>query len=162
MNNFIKIINKLSKSITALASAMLFIMLVITFVQVIFRYCFNSPIMWAEEITLVMLIWFGYMVISVGVWEQRHIALESLYLKLNRNVQRVLDGIRHILLTGFSILMIYYGLDLVELAKKQYLPASHLNRGWLYAILIVSGGLMVLYSLTNLAKLLVNYKEEEV
>lgn len=160
MTKLVKVINKISKITTSIASIMLFIMLVLTFTQVIFRYVFNSPIMWAEQVTLIMLIWFGYMVISVGINEQNHIALESIYLKLNKNIQKVLDCIRHILMIGFSVLMVHYGILLVDLAKSQYFPASHISRGFLYAVLIFSGVLMTIYSMTHLAKLFIDYKEE--
>ena len=46
---------------------LLLVMLVICFAAVIMRYVFVNPIIWSEEVILVLLVIFGYICISIDV-----------------------------------------------------------------------------------------------
>ena len=75
-DSFFKKIIKVEKALGALS---LFIMLVICFSAVIMRYVFNDPWTWSEEVILVILVIFGYLCISIDVYNDEHIALTFLY-----------------------------------------------------------------------------------
>lgn len=124
------------------------------------RYIFNKPFMWAEEVTLAILIWFGYLSISMVVKEDDHMSIEFFYNIFGKKMRMALDVIRHILMVGFSTLMTYYGIEMVKNAIGKFLPASKISRTMLYIPLVVSGILIVIFSIVHLIKLF-NPEEKE-
>lgn len=156
------ILDKLTNFLRFISGILLSIMLIITFLQVILRYVFHKPIMGAEEITLVMLLWFGYFAISTAVWEQGHMALEVFYEMFNIKIRKILDIIKYLLMITFSSMMFYYGLQLVINARGNVLPGSKISRSMLYLPLSISGVLIFVFSMVHLIKLLIDSKEVEV
>lgn len=104
-DSFFKKIIKVEKALGALS---LFIMLVICFSAVIMRYVFNDPWTWSEEVILVILVIFGYLCISIDVYNDEHIALTFLYNAVPKWAKTALDCLRHILIGGFFLLMAKY------------------------------------------------------
>lgn len=74
-----------------LCSLMLVIMVVITFTQVVMRFIFNAPFSWSEEITLILLVWFGYLCMPIDIFSDSHAALYFLYNKLPSAVKKAAD-----------------------------------------------------------------------
>ncbi len=153
MKKYFQFLDYVSSLMTKICSVILLLMLVITFAQVVLRYVFNSPLIWASEVTILMLIWFGFIVMSLAVYANEHISLEFLYDKLQEKVQKTLDCIKYFLLGCFALLMIYYGFQLVDLTKYATLPASGLSKSYLYLILIFSGVIILIASISNFIKL---------
>ncbi len=138
------------------------LMLFLTFTEVVLRYVFNNPIAWSEEVTLVMLIWYGFLAMALGVKDDSHMSLEFFYEIFSENGKKVLDFIRHVLMLAFSTLMTYYALELARTSITKYLPASKISRSILYIAMLISGILMFIYTLVHLISIFVNPKESEV
>lgn len=132
-----------------ICAALLLIMLTITFVQVVMRFCFSAPFSWAEEATLMFLVWFGYICMSIDIYTDTHAALYFLYNKLPPAPKKGADLLRHGLLTWLFAEMTKYGLVLTKLNFPKLQPATRLSQGILFAPLALLGALMVLYSAIN-------------
>lgn len=142
----------------------LIILVAITFLQVVMRFLFNSPFSWAEEVTLMFLVWFGYLCMAVDIYDDSHAALYFLYNKMPPVMRKGADLIRHGLLTWLFVLMIKYGWIITKLNLAKQQPATHMSQAWLFAPLIVGGVLMCVYAVFNfvrtLLKPLSEYKKE--
>lgn len=156
-----KIMNKLNILLKWISSIFLIIMLAITFVQVVMRYVFSKPFMWAEEVTLVILIWFGYLAISMVVQEDDHMSIEFLYNMFGKKAKLVFDVIKHLLMIGFSILMTKYGMQMTKNAYGKLLPASQMSRSILYIPITIAGILITLFSLMHLINLFIKSEPKE-
>lgn len=157
------VIKKLQKFTSEIVERVLAVilsaMLILTFVQVTLRYVFNSPIAWSEEVTLVMLIWYGFLAMALGVKDDSHMSLEFFYVTFSEKGKKVLDLIRHILMLVFSILMTSYAVKLTRTSITKYLPASNISRSILYIAMLISGVLMVIYTLVHLINIYTDPKE---
>lgn len=140
----------LNKFINIVLGSLLGAMLVITFLQVLKRYMLNNPWIWAEELTLILLIWYGYLLVATLVDSDGHISLEFLYLKLNDFMKKIVDIIKWLVLIIFAIFMVKLGGELIGNANEKYLPATKLPRVILYYPMLISGVLIILYSFKNL------------
>ena len=148
-----KIRSALDRIIEAEQSLCCYILIIevaITFVQVVLR-SFNNPFSWSEEVTLMFLVWFGYLCIPIDIYTDSHAALFFAYGKLPPFAKKFLDLGRHGILVWFSVLMIKYGAKITALniAKKQ--PATQLSQGLLFAPLVIGGILMTVYAAFNFA-----------
>jgi len=155
----------LSKIITVkkyVCATLLLMMTAMIFGQVVMRYGFNSPFTGVEEAALLMLVWFGYLCMSMGVYNDTHVSLTFLYIKLPAVVKKVLDLFRHVLLTWFFIEMVRYGSRIVAITMPNNLPATGVSQGLLFAPLVVGGVFMLVYSIvgfiTDLLKPLSAYR----
>ena len=128
---------------------LLIIMTAITFTQVTMRYAFKSPIIGAEEATLLLLVWFGFLCISLDIHTDSHAALYFLYNKLPPLFKKMADLMRHAALTWFFVAMFRQGWRITSITMSQILPATGVPNGFLFAPLVVGGVFMALYSVVN-------------
>lgn len=154
-----KFFKKIDKILTASAVGILALMLGLTVLQVILRYVFNNPTIWSEELTLFLLVWFGFIVMAMGVRTDSHIALEYFYDRRGKVGRMILDAFRHSIIIALSLLMIFYGIQMIELGWANKMPATQIRRGYLYASSLIGGILMATFSILNLLKLFL-VKEE--
>lgn len=147
-----RIMKHIEKVLDITVIAILAVMLGLTIMQVILRYVFNHPTIWSEELTLFLLVWFGFIVMALGVKDDTHIALEYFYDRRTPGGKLLLDCIRYITIFALSMLMVFYGIQMIKLGWVNKMPATQLRRGYLYASALIGGVLMALFSILNLIK----------
>lgn len=133
---------------------LLLIMLVICFAAVIMRYVFVKPIVWSEEVILVLLVIFGYICISIDVYRDAHVALTVLYNRVPKKVQYVLDLMRHILIGVFFALMVHSGWKIYLVKYRKVMAASGWSQGIVFMAQVVAAVLCVLFCIMNVVKTL--------
>ncbi|WP_319561976.1 TRAP transporter small permease [Marispirochaeta sp.] len=147
MGKFLSVLDRMLEIFTVIALA---IMLLLTVSQVLLRYVFNNPTSWSEEITLFLLVWFGFISMSIGVRKNTHISLEFFYDRLGDTGKFILDVGRYLLLLTFSIMMTAYAFPMIAIGHTNTMPSTQISRAVLYAPALVGGALMMLFSLLNL------------
>ena len=125
--------------------ALLIAMIVVTVYQVFMRSVVNNATSWSEEVALLLMIWFGYLGMALGVRERVHISIEFVFDRLPRRAQMVVEAIGRILVGVFSFAMVREGVHLTSISTVQRLPATRLPRSSLYIVLVPAGFLMLLY-----------------
>lgn len=164
VNQIRRILDKIIDIKRHVCALLLAIMIAITFVQVVMRFVFRSPFSWSEEVTLMILVWFGYLCMSIDIYTDSHAALYFLYNKLPPVLRKGADLFRHGLLCWLFVQLTYYGTIITKLNLPKPQPATRFSQGWLYAPLVVGGIFMVIYTvfdfLAALAKPLSAYEDE--
>lgn len=153
MNALVKALDTVFDSIfkvaLVVAQVLLVGMVLLIAANVFMRYVLNSGIFWAEEISLVLAVWFIFIAMPLGVRKGLHISIH-----LFRNPAKWLDRTLNILksvveiLVGFVILR--YGWILIQFTSRSIMPATELPSATLYLILPVSGILMLYEAITDL------------
>ena len=155
-----KVCDKFIKLERIICCVLLVAILAVCFWSVVMRYCFNSPLSWSEEVIIVLLVWFGYLCMSVETYKDADIAITGFYTILPKKAQKVLDVMRHVLLTVFFYLMYTNSWKIYLLNAKRRLPASHWNQGLQYLPIVIGGVLMFVFSIMNLVGTLIGEKRE--
>ncbi|MGE0746951.1 MAG: TRAP transporter small permease [Rhodospirillales bacterium] len=65
--------------------------LAINFANVVGRYLFLSPIIWAEEILIYIMVWCVFIGVALVSWDARHLKMDLLLSKLGPRARRVLN-----------------------------------------------------------------------
>ncbi|PID57708.1 hypothetical protein CSB45_05600 [candidate division KSB3 bacterium] len=143
------------------AMLLLVVTIFVTAYQVLMRFVFNNPTSWSEEVTLLCLIWFGYIGVAIGVGRNYHITIESVTIKCPGRIQTWLHKFSDGLICAFGVMMVQKGILLVDVAKVQVLPATQINKSVMYLSLIVSGLLLILYTGTRLCGLYSTFEHIE-
>ncbi|SDK05254.1 TRAP transporter small permease [Natronincola ferrireducens] len=160
MNSIKRMIRFLDKSLEIVSMILLVLMIIVTVYQVILRSIFNNPTSWSEEIALLFMIWFGYLGVVNGVKDRTHITVEALSSRLSPRIQRILEKISDVLICGFGILMIKEGVVLYNISNMQRLPATQINKGMMYLVLIICGFMMVIYTTLQILNISIDREEK--
>lgn len=161
IKNYLRFLVKAEQCICCI---LLVVMLVVCFGAVVMRYAFSKPLVWSEEVILTMLIWFGFMCISIGAFGDTHIAIEGAYNLFPPAVKKGCDILRFLLLTVFGCMMAYFGWKIFKINLLKRLPATHWPQGLQYFPMVFGGVLTAVYSAANLIEYLFgikNIKEKE-
>lgn len=146
------IMERIIDAIMNICSVLLLFMTVVTFAQVFMRFIFSRPFSWSEEVTLMMLVWFGYLAMSVDIYHDSHAALFFIYKKLPSVIRKTLDIFRQSILMVFFGLLVKYGLTITAINIPKLQPATRITRSILYMPLVVVGTLMFIFCLYQLIK----------
>ena len=126
---------------------MLMLMVLIISYQVFMRYVFNHSPSWSEEIALLLMVWFGILSIPIGVKLHLHIGIEFIYRLFPDLGQYVISRLVYLLIMGFGLIMIVYGMELTSYMNMSTLPATKLSSSVQYAVIPISGLLLIFNSL---------------
>lgn len=124
--------------------------------QVIARYVFNNSLYWSEEVILYALITMSFLTMGMGVRYASHISVEALYAFVSPRAARSLQIAAACLGVIFAAVLIWYGGKLVVNTARmgQLSPALRIPVGYIYCVIPVSGGFMVLRYLLVLQDLI--------
>ncbi len=150
MSILISLIKKVDGFMIFFSMSLLVIMVIVIFMQVILRYIFNNPTSWSEEFSMLALVWFGYISVSMGFGRSYHIALEIFTDWLPTTIKRILAIISDISATVVGVMMVHYGFVLSKKVAIQVMPAMGFSKSWLYYSLVISGFILIMYALTHL------------
>lgn len=92
-------VNKRSIAVAEVICALfLFLIAGLTIAQVILRYIFNYPLIWSEELSILVFIYLGFIGIGVAYAQGRHLYVDALLVTLPKSIRKVIEGIA----LGFS------------------------------------------------------------
>ena len=138
-----------NKIMVFLAQIMLVIMSLVTCSQVFTRKLFNYSIRWSEEVPLILMIWFGFIAMAIGVREHLHISIEVIYKLFPKKMQKVVEKLAYLMVAAFGVFMVIWGWQLTSKMMTSTMPATKMPRGYLYIIMPFSGALIAYYSLMD-------------
>lgn len=125
------------------------VMSCITMYQVIARFVFHNPTSWSEELSVVLMTWIGYLGIAIGIKERKHTTVDYFVNLLPPSVQKVVNWLNDVLILAFHAGMVYYGSILYKTSEGVSLPATDISMSSVYSVLIIGGGLNVLFGLVQ-------------
>ena len=135
-----------------LASVILISFVVLASMQVIFRYAFNAPFTWTEELSAALLIWMTFLG-STGVQRDiGHVKVEFFEELLGPKVTSVLGVLWDVMTIAFLVLLVIGGIQAYGELSYEVTPALRLPISWIVTIVPVTAGLMALYSVMSIVR----------
>lgn len=135
------------------------ILIFAVFFQVLFRFVFNQPLAWTEELARYSLIWITFLGASYAMSLKAHIGLSILVEKSPIILQRFLIAVAGLVSIGFFWIMIQQGFNLASRSMTQLLPVLRLPMGYIYLVIPISG---VILTINLLRTLWVDFTKKEV
>jgi TRAP-type C4-dicarboxylate transport system permease small subunit len=111
--------------------------------QVCFRYVFNAPLRWPEEVSRLLLVWLTYLGALVLPESRLHVAVDVLYDRLPPAARWRADLLTDLLGAAFHGILVVAGFGLVAAMDGIRLPALQLPLSLLVGILPVAALLQV-------------------
>lgn len=122
----------------------------VVLVQVVLRYVLNSPVSWAEEATLFLMLWVAFIGAGVGLSRNAHISTDFLVSRLPTKSRRLITLISSTLVLGFLCLLMYYGTAAAIAQYGQLSPGFRIPMSYPYAVIPLSALYMSLVCIRSL------------
>jgi len=120
------------------------VMVVVVFVQVIFRFFIQQPLSWSEEVARYVFVWIIWMGAATVVREGGHPGMDLLTRSFSPAWQRVTELAMALLFFATLVTIIVTGFGLVLGNMSQPSPAMELPMGIPYAAIPLSACIMLL------------------
>ena len=137
-------------TLVAFAKLLLLAMVVLIFSNVFMRYVLNSGIPWSEEVSIVIVVWFTFISLALGVKHRLHISLCLLPERISPRTDFLLAKITDLVTLFLGYIMIRYGWILVQFTSRSILPATEFPASVMYFPLVLSGILVAYEGFMNL------------
>ncbi|HVN94850.1 MAG TPA: TRAP transporter small permease [Syntrophorhabdaceae bacterium] len=150
MNGIKYVFDRIFAGLTWAAFGMLIIMTILIFADVFCRYLLNFSIFWADEVSLILMIWFTFIALAVGVRKKIHIAIDFVLSFLPDKVQtKIVARIVDVFTFIFGVTFVYFGIALCRIGTYSTLAATEWPSYTEYVFIPVSGLLVIYTSVEN-------------
>jgi TRAP-type C4-dicarboxylate transport system permease small subunit len=134
---------------------LLVLMVVLVALGVFFRYVLSSSLAWYDEFASYLLVWLTFYGAVAASYRRRHIGFEVVVNRLMPSTRRMLGIVAELFVLGFQVVLFYYGWTLMQkMGDDTAISLPWIKMGWVYSVLPIAGGLMLLISLERLLHLL--------
>ena len=88
------------------------IQVLVVFSQVIWRFVFNDPFPWSEELARYLQVWIILLTSTVCIQKSKHLAIDYLTHRLSFKLQRLFKLISMVGITCYILVVIIFGIQL--------------------------------------------------
>ena len=137
--------------ITILITGIGLVFMTVIFGWLVFgRYVLNATPTWVEQYSLLLVVYIGFLGASVGVHQKTHLGVSVFREMSPKPVRRVFDFLSYSILAVFGLVMVVYGYKLTVFKWTALIPLINISEGWRSLPIMLSGGLVFLYSIDHL------------
>jgi TRAP-type C4-dicarboxylate transport system permease small subunit len=134
---------------------LLVLMVMLVFLGVFFRYVLGASLAWYDEFASYLLVWLTFYGAVSASYRERHIGFDLLVNRFPSTPGKVARVIAELFVLGFQVVLFYYGWVLTQkMGNETAVSLPWIKMAWVYSVLPIAGGLMLLISLERLGHLL--------
>jgi TRAP-type C4-dicarboxylate transport system permease small subunit len=138
------------------AVILLVFMVAVVALGVFFRYVLGASLAWYDEFASYLLVWLTFYGAVVASYRGRHIGFDVVVNRLMPRTRRMIKVVAELFVLGFQIVLFYYGWNLMQkMGDETAISLPWVKMGWVYSVLPIAGGLMLIISLERLLHLCV-------
>jgi TRAP-type C4-dicarboxylate transport system permease small subunit len=138
-------VSALDRVLRGLLALLLGALTVCVFLQVLVRFVFRYPLPWTEEVARLAFVYAIFVGATLAVRAQDHIAVDFMLALLPPGPRRAVRMLGTALVGVFLAYMTWQGIEFVRVTGIQMTPVLQIPFRYLYAIIPLSGALMLLY-----------------
>ena len=106
-----ELIDKINDQVGKLVSFLVIFMIIVMTYEVVARYFFNSPTIWARETVMFLLGGYALLGGAYVLRHEAHVSMDILYQRLSQRRRAILDLITYILFFLFCAVLLWKGID---------------------------------------------------
>jgi len=130
-----------------LVVTMLLAIVVVLTAQIVARYIFEAPLVWSEELVLIMLLWITFLGSALVLEARGHISIDFVVRLMPERMQRVIQLCTAGLMLVFCAALVYGGWLIVQATSGSITPGLKISVAWHYGGTLVGAVLMLLISI---------------
>lgn len=152
---FKKILDRVNALVEYAVCALLVVMVVVVFLQVIFRFIIRSSLPWSEELARYVMVWIVFLGASIGVKRKSHIGVEAVVAMLPDSMRRWTSIFVNAMCCVFFVLMVHYGRMILRVVGSQLSPAMEISMAIPYSAVFAGGALMCVHCFFQMVELMI-------
>lgn len=121
----------------------------ITFIQVLFRYIFHLSLAWSEELARYLFLWLAALAAAYAFKTRSHFALRFLVTRFTKRLRLGIETVVAFAVSGFLAIFIWKSLQYTISMANQVAPSTQMSMAVPYSSAVVGGILMLYYVLRN-------------
>ena len=139
-----------------IVSGILLVFLIASFGWLVFgRYVLNDTPTWVEQTSLLIVIYVTFLGAAAGVRHKSHLSIDFIREGLPALPRSLMRLVADLFVVAFGVFMAWQGYIMVLDNLSRPIPMIGLSESWRAAPMVVSGLLMVLFSVVNIVQRLV-------
>jgi len=147
--------------INTLITGVMLVVLTVIFGWLVFgRYVLNATPTWVEQVSLLLIVYIGFLGASIGIHKQTHLGVAVFREISPKPVQRLFELLTHTLLAGFGLIMTIYGYKLTAFKWATEISLIHVSEGLRALPITLSGIFIFLFSIGHLIHFLKDSNQE--
>lgn len=130
------------RALEYLCAALLIVIVLIIFANVIGRYFFHAPLRWSDEVAQYMFLWLSYLGALAALMRGRHYSVPNLVEMLPRLPRAAVKTLSDLIVLLMLLVLVWFGWQLVDRLSFQTSPALGLPVYYAYVALPLTAALM--------------------
>lgn len=108
------------------------VMSAVVLLQVVLRYVFLAPLVWAEEASVFLMIWVTFIGSGIAIRRKAHVAMTVVADRLSAGLARTVLVCSNIAIVAFLAVVAWQGFRLATFVVDQPSPAMRVSMIWPY------------------------------
>lgn len=150
-----RLLSRISDSLNRFSEILLFslmtLMIIVTTLQVIFRFFFQA-LGWSEELTRFLLVLTSLVGTGIAFKRGSHIAVTAFVNRLPGPLKKLTSLIVHLCGIFFFVVVVRYGTILMRSEASQTTPAMGISMSWIYFMYPLLGTVILIHLADGLMK----------
>lgn len=138
---------------------MVFAMTLVILGQVVWRYLLETPFVWSEELSLLLMAWMTFLGSALLMMRYEHLAIDIFVDMLSPRWRHAANILGRVVIFAFCLCLIYGAWILVGKTYRSITPGMKISVAWQYGGALVGGVLMAMVSLEQLIHALLGRSE---
>lgn len=147
-----KKLDLLTKTIQYICAALMVLITVTTFIQVIRRYLFGSVFFWAEEVAIYSMIWVTFLGAVLCLRYSEHTRIDFFINLLPHRIRKYIEAFGLAACFAFMSFEGYFSLNLLKTTGRFVSTGAKIPMYFVYSCILVSGVLMIPYFIVLIVK----------
>ncbi len=145
MDKVQKVYSTIEEILKVIVFIFLALMVVNIFGNVLLRYVFRYPIAWTEELARYLMIWFGFIGMSLALKYDEHVYISFVTKLFPKKVERFLIFLSRIVMLIFLIAVLIYSIKVIPVLSRQKSTALQVPMYIPYLSVTFGSALMILH-----------------
>ena len=117
---------------------------ILTIAQVFFRFALDSPLVWSEELSRLLLVWVTFLGAAVVAWDGRHLTVDVMFIRLPARVREAVRWFNLAIAVSFLAILAWSSIELVKINNLTEMGALPLS-GSAITLPATLGGVLILF-----------------
>jgi TRAP-type transport system small permease protein len=141
----------LRNPVEIVAALLIFVLTIMVFLQVLYRYVLHSPLAWSEEFAMFLFQWCIFIGAALAIRHGYHFHVDLVTSRLSGNWKAAIQMLSSAIIFVVAYTMIHMGIKMV-LTNEYVYPTLQIRVSYAYLAFPVSGILIFIYQVPILVR----------
>jgi TRAP-type C4-dicarboxylate transport system permease small subunit len=150
-----RLFDRVESLLDVISATLVAICLAAVSIQVVMRYVFGNATTWSDTVAACALAWMTFLAAAAAVRRDENLVVRFLWAKLGSTPRKCVATLCHLVVLLFSLVLSYSGVMLMSITRTAQVEGLSFDITWaqFYSVSVISGVLMVLFSLEHITSL---------